>query len=432
MAERGNKEWAKIAIAYDEVITKTPIYEQSMRNMAAEVEMIEAHKVLDLGCGTGELVTMLTRKGIEVVGVDFEPLMIEYAERNVRERGDPSKARFYVADATRFNKEGDFDAVVSHNVLFNIPEGMRYLVKAQQLLNKNGSLIIASPYEQPDFDQTKATMEDIFRQKGELEQKRDLIDIVFDVNKNFSTFRPYPRERLEKILIDYVGFDRITTSDETFLHNFLITAQKAPQDHKFTFIITDDMRERGKGFGLRYFWLHDWHQAIPPNNEYVFARPEEWSGISEIVKDAKGKVVGFLNMAQGTESLANNKECYHDLQKRFDKLVCLSAFVTTPWMQGKELGMYIASSAFQHLINEGVQGVYAEGMRPSSNMMRRFGGTVTDKVMRGVYSHDNGSVDSMLSFIDLTDRRSQDIIKSYNRRFQGRFGAPVITTSSGD
>ncbi|WP_224367946.1 class I SAM-dependent methyltransferase [Hyalangium versicolor] len=44
-------------------------------------------RVLDAGCGTGEHVMELARRGVSVTGVDLSPLAIELARKKARERG---------------------------------------------------------------------------------------------------------------------------------------------------------------------------------------------------------------------------------------------------------------------------------------------------------------------------------------------------------
>ncbi len=68
-------------------------------------------RILDLGCGTGDIAAAIEVRGAKVVGVDASPAMIASA----RERfpaGD-----FRVADAAELPFAGEFDAIFSHAVL---------------------------------------------------------------------------------------------------------------------------------------------------------------------------------------------------------------------------------------------------------------------------------------------------------------------------
>ena len=44
-------------------------------------------RVLDVGCGTGQLAISIAARGIAAEGVDFAPSMIEHCDRNAREAG---------------------------------------------------------------------------------------------------------------------------------------------------------------------------------------------------------------------------------------------------------------------------------------------------------------------------------------------------------
>jgi SAM-dependent methyltransferase len=76
--------------------------------------LLEEHKCksyLDLACGTGTLAFSTARLGIEVVGVDKSPEMLQMAYRRLRLCTSKIKPKFVQADMTRFNLNRQFDAV---------------------------------------------------------------------------------------------------------------------------------------------------------------------------------------------------------------------------------------------------------------------------------------------------------------------------------
>lgn len=62
--------------------------------------------VLDAGCGTGRVARELATRGVDVVGVDAEPLMIDAARRR-----NPG-ITWQVADVTDLSLDREFDVVV--------------------------------------------------------------------------------------------------------------------------------------------------------------------------------------------------------------------------------------------------------------------------------------------------------------------------------
>ena len=68
-------------------------------------------RILDVGCGTGQLTAEIAKTGAEVVGTDFSPDMITAARLNFPD------LRFEVADATSLPFNNEFDAVFSNAVL---------------------------------------------------------------------------------------------------------------------------------------------------------------------------------------------------------------------------------------------------------------------------------------------------------------------------
>src|SRR5688572_29408085 len=68
-------------------------------------------RVLDLGCGTGQLTAQIAEGGATVLGVDRSPEMIAQARRNF------PHLPFQVGDATTFSTDEPFDAVFSNATL---------------------------------------------------------------------------------------------------------------------------------------------------------------------------------------------------------------------------------------------------------------------------------------------------------------------------
>lgn len=73
-------------------------------------------RILDLGCGPGQLTARIAEAGAHVVGIDSSPDMIGQARQNY-----PS-LEFKLADATQFEFAEPLDAVFSNAVLHWIPE----------------------------------------------------------------------------------------------------------------------------------------------------------------------------------------------------------------------------------------------------------------------------------------------------------------------
>jgi trans-aconitate 2-methyltransferase len=92
-------------------------------------------RILDLGCGTGQLTEKIALAGSEVTGIDLAPDMIEKARHNY------PHLQFTVADARNFQVEQPFDAVFSNAVLHWIPEPDAVISCIRQALKPRGRFV---------------------------------------------------------------------------------------------------------------------------------------------------------------------------------------------------------------------------------------------------------------------------------------------------
>jgi SAM-dependent methyltransferase len=103
-------------VAFDEVVAAGP------------------RRLLEVGCGRGELAARLAEAGIEVVAVDQSERMVELtAARGVEAR---------VADVQGLPFEsGSFDAAVANFVLYHVPDVDRGLSELARVLRPSGVLV---------------------------------------------------------------------------------------------------------------------------------------------------------------------------------------------------------------------------------------------------------------------------------------------------
>ena len=92
-------------------------------------------RILDLGCGTGQLTEKIALAGAEVLGIDRAASMIEKARQNY------PHLQFAVADARDFQVEQPFDAVFSNAVLHWIPEVDAVIRCIYQALKPGGRFV---------------------------------------------------------------------------------------------------------------------------------------------------------------------------------------------------------------------------------------------------------------------------------------------------
>jgi trans-aconitate 2-methyltransferase len=93
-------------------------------------------RILDVGCGTGQLTQQIALAGAEVMGIDAAPSMIEQARQNYPD------LKFAVADARDFQVEQPFDAVFSNAALHWILEPDAVIRCIYQALKPGGRFVV--------------------------------------------------------------------------------------------------------------------------------------------------------------------------------------------------------------------------------------------------------------------------------------------------
>src|ERR1700712_4505594 len=92
-------------------------------------------RILDLGCGTGDLAKQIDGQGAEVVGIDASPEMVAKA------KGKYPDMDFSVADGTNFHFDEPFDAVFTNATLHWIRNADDVIASVYNTLKTGGRFV---------------------------------------------------------------------------------------------------------------------------------------------------------------------------------------------------------------------------------------------------------------------------------------------------
>jgi ubiquinone/menaquinone biosynthesis C-methylase UbiE len=139
--EREQNFWKATAEGYDEWIANE-FQDQYEVNWDVLTKYIHPTlRVLDVGCGPGDLSIRIAQRCQEVWGVDVTPEMIRIAEE--KSGSEPANVHFHQADACDLPFEnGTFDTVMSVNALQAMYRPEMALAEMSRVLKPGGELLL--------------------------------------------------------------------------------------------------------------------------------------------------------------------------------------------------------------------------------------------------------------------------------------------------
>ncbi|MBI5805869.1 class I SAM-dependent methyltransferase [candidate division TA06 bacterium] len=114
--------------------------------LIASTDFPKSGKVLELGCGAGDVALLFAEKGYQVYGIDIAPSAIEWArEKNLKAN---IRAEFEIGDVTKLGRWEDryFDIVIDGHCLHCIigDDRAKMLEEACRVLRPGGSFYVSS------------------------------------------------------------------------------------------------------------------------------------------------------------------------------------------------------------------------------------------------------------------------------------------------
>lgn len=145
------------------------------------IESLAGKKVLDIGCGAGQITDYLTQRGIGAIGIDFSEELLKIAKQNF------PNSKFILADICDYEQENQVDGIITKDMLFHLSDEnlIQVLQKFRRMLKLNGNLCII-------MDMPKEAGEQIFDEE---------LDDKYQIYYNYLT-----PEKL-KDLLEKTGFN---------------------------------------------------------------------------------------------------------------------------------------------------------------------------------------------------------------------------------
>ncbi|MBJ7594630.1 MAG: class I SAM-dependent methyltransferase [Candidatus Dormibacteraeota bacterium] len=143
-------------------------------------------RVLDVGCGTGELALLAASRGLDATGVDSAPRAIDIARARAAERG-LTGVRFEVGDALDLNfLNARFDTVLDSGVFhgFSDEDRARYVESIRRVLVPGGKyhLAVFSDAQPGDWGPRRVRREELNAAFAHGWELRRVEPVTFEVN----------------------------------------------------------------------------------------------------------------------------------------------------------------------------------------------------------------------------------------------------------
>ena len=159
------KVFNEVAVEYDR---NRPPYPDALVDQACEVAGIsDGDRVLEIGCGTGQLTRSLLARGLRVSALEPGDELIRLAEENLKDAGDVEFVHARLED-TRLPRES-YEAVFSASAIHWVDPDLSWR-KIAEALAPNGTLALLQYFglqEQRSVDDQQALLSVLRRHAGE-------------------------------------------------------------------------------------------------------------------------------------------------------------------------------------------------------------------------------------------------------------------------
>ena len=144
-AEKSQRSYDRQAPGYDsDANWNGRIARQAYGRVMERLESVEFSSILDVGCGTGEMLSRIKKNGVRRAGIDISTQMVDIAGQKLGNECD-----LKTGDATALPwSDGTFDVVLCNYSFHHYEHPEKVLGEMRRVLKKGGRLVIGDCWMQ--------------------------------------------------------------------------------------------------------------------------------------------------------------------------------------------------------------------------------------------------------------------------------------------
>ena len=230
MSTTDSRLWDLYALCYD-AVNQSPPYRRLLSSVIAKLDLKPGQKLLDAGCGTGNLEVLISDLGLEnikIEAVDSNQGMLDRALK----KGVGAKTNFRLADLNQKLAFSDnfFDRMVAIHVLYALKDPQAALYEFFRVLKPDGLLVLANPHDKSKSSEImKANLEglNIFEKVWLLLTKLPLIVINLIICRSARSGKfHFLGEKHLKDMLEKAGFADVSIKLAYAGQDLLVCARK--------------------------------------------------------------------------------------------------------------------------------------------------------------------------------------------------------------
>jgi 2-polyprenyl-3-methyl-5-hydroxy-6-metoxy-1,4-benzoquinol methylase len=142
----------------------TQLWLPALPDVQAKLDSGEPVRIAEVGCGEGLAAIVIAKAypNVSIDGYDLDEASIAVAQKDAADAGVSDRVRFEVRDAADPKIEGNYDLVLSIEMLHDVPDPVGILRTMKRLAGENGAMLVVDERTEDGFAVPATEMERLF------------------------------------------------------------------------------------------------------------------------------------------------------------------------------------------------------------------------------------------------------------------------------